>query len=38
MAAKPPVETDRPALWARALLGGSVAFAAISVVLLAWVS
>jgi len=36
MTSETPAQADRPALWARALLGGSVAFAALSVVLLAW--
>ncbi len=35
MTAENPAEADRPALWARALLGGSVVFAAVSVMLLA---
>lgn len=35
MAGKSRIADDRPAIWARALLGSSIVFATISVVLLA---
>jgi len=37
MPGKTPIGEDRPAAWAQVLLGGSIALAALSVVLLAWV-
>ena len=36
MAGKTRIAEDHPAIWARALLGGSIALATLAVVLLAW--